>query len=386
MPTHINFWLLGALLATAFFQFALDSGGKEITIWAVFLFLALHIAREDCSARDFPVSGRILLALIAIILLLSWVFAYEATDTHRSLRLVKFLIIAVGVWCLARSRTESILGRALASFSTLVVLWQFFVQHFMDSPYGTFDNPHYLGYFSALLVPLMLVLIIHLSPPWRYLLLVVLVLDLKLILNDLTKPTIPLLSLGSALMLCLLLVIKGWKRWAITAVAAAAFMALLTLPQVASIIIQDERYQIWADSLRMSFTGPWTTWIPGHGLGSFSEHFPAASSPSYVQFSFPHNHLLQALYENGILGLALILLALTGMFFHSLQLYSRAASPTRRHTALANLAAFSVWLVFSGLAFGLYSSYTLYPLGFIIGIYLALASHYTRPFASRSSP
>jgi len=385
VPVRNDLWLLGALIATVFYQFALNSGLMEITIWLVLIFFLLQLLRGRCSPRELPVPGYVLLLLIALLLLLSWTCAFEMTDTHRSIRLVKCLIIAIGVWCLDRSQTGRMLEPALAGLCSLVVFWHFIALYGLGSPDGAFDNPHYLSYFSALLIPLLLLLISRMQRSWRYLLLTVLLLDLSLVANNFSKPALPLLSLGGALLLCLLLTLNGWKRWTLTASFLVLATILLMQTRVTAFILEDERMQIWADSLRMSFSSPWMSRITGHGLGSFANDFSGVSVATYAYLSIPHNHLLQALYENGIFGSALMLLALSGMLLHSIRLYARTASSGLRRTSLANLAAFIIWFAFSNLAFGLYSTYTLYPLGFIIGVYLALAGRAARPMARSPS-
>jgi hypothetical protein len=47
--------------------------------------------------------------------------------------------------------------------------------------------------------------------------------------------------------------------------------------------------------------------------------------------------------------------------------------PGLRRLAQCNLVLLGIWLVFSFLAFGVYSRYTLYPFGFIVGVHFFLA-------------
>jgi hypothetical protein len=83
--------------------------------------------------------------------------------------------------------------------------------------------------------------------------------------------------------------------------------------------------------------------------------------------------VLELLYENGALLTALIVGFLLHVGWRSLEMARTLADPGLSRLAQCNLVLFGIWLVFSFLAFGVYSRYTLYPLGFVLGVYFHLA-------------
>jgi O-antigen ligase len=137
--------------------------------------------------------------------------------------------------------------------------------------------------------------------------------------------------------------------------------------------VGDERIRIWADSWRMLADGGVREWLVGHGIGSFPERFPAYSLVAYRNLTLPHNHAIELLFENGLLGAGPVMAVIVYLALRSVRLARGLLDTLWRRVAQANLATFGIWFAFSFLAFGFYSRYTLYPLGFLVGIYLTLA-------------
>lgn len=367
-------WLIVALCTMVFFQFALDGGGSESAIWVAGLFLGLQALYGDCAIRSLPPRLLVLAGLGLLILVVSWSFSFEITDSHRSFRIMKFIIVAFSVYCLGRMASEEKIVRASAATAALVILWQFAIRHLDASPYGSFGRPHYLAYFSLLLVPPLAVLSLRLDKPYRYILPVLFLPAMDLILNDMSKPLIPLLSLAAAASVVLFFAVAAWRRWAAflwlgLTLAAAAYLA----PAAMDFFTRDERSRIWEDSLRMIAHGDWTSWAFGHGLGSFPAQFPEFSAPEYAYLSLPHNHFLEILFESGIALLVGVVAALVYLVFQSAKLAWIPSDKRLHQLALCNLAVLVAWFVFSFFAFSVYSTYSLYPLAIIIGVYFALA-------------
>ncbi len=375
---HPN-WLAAALAAVVLLQFALNRGGSDQAIWVAGLLLALQ--RVDGAQDPWGLPGRalVVLAVAAFLLLVSWGCFPVDTDMSRSLRIVRFAILVLAVHHFAHRWPEQ--GWLwLTLLLSAIVLWQLAARHVAGHPFGTFDNPHYLGYFASLLLPFLALLIARLNHPWRWFAAAILLLDFDLILNILWAPTIPLLANGAGLAMVIWSIAGPRVRWGL-GMAVAALVAALALgiaqqhiaPIGPAVPGGDERIQIWTDTVRMIADGDWRAWLVGHGIGSFQEHFPRYSLPAYSQFSLPHNHVLELLYENGLAGLVLVMGLLGYLAVHSLRL-ARTLEPTGlRRIAQCNLAALSIWFVFSFLAFSVYSRYTLYPFAILVGIYLFLA-------------
>ena len=376
-------WLGAALSALVFFQFALDGGGSETAIWVAGLFLVLQMAYGHCGIRRLPKRLLAVAGMALLILVVSWVFSCEITDTHRSLRFLKFVIVVFSVYCLGRMTPADGLVRMGAAVIALVILWQLAVRHLGASPYGSFERPHYLAYFALLLVPPLILLSLSLKPPYRYALLFLLLPTADLILNDLSRPVIPVLSLAAAAGVVLFFVAAAWRRWAaILWLGLASVVVCYLAPKVVDFFVHDERATIWQDTLRMIAQGDWGSWLVGEGLGSFPEHFPDFSVQEFAYLSLPHNHFFEVFYESGGVALVAVVFALGYVAIQSAQLAWAVDTRPLRGLALCNLAMLVIWFLFSFFVFSVYSSYNLYPLAFIVGIHFLLAE----TVATRSAP
>jgi hypothetical protein len=274
------------------------------------------------------------------------------------------------------------LGRGLriwvSALAVTIVLWQFAVRHFGGGPYGTFNNPHYIAYFMALLLPLLVLSASWLERPYRYLIYFVLLLDLELVFNEFHSPAIPLLSIGAGFGAYAWSATGYRGRWAVVGVAVAfavAAAALINVPPrelPTGASASDERVQIWFESLRMLGDNDLSDWLVGNGIGSFRHDFRSHFPPELNDLLFPHNHFLELLYENGLVVTVVVGGFLVYLAWRSLQLAASFSNANLRALARCNLSTLVIWFVFSFLAFGVYSRYTLYPLGIMIGIFFFL--------------
>jgi len=373
--------LAAAVAAVVFLQFALNRGGSDQAIWVAGLLLALQGADPGWLRRTLSRRALVVLGVAALLLLTSWALFPQVTDTHRSLRIVRFLVLVLAVRQLAHQPPDR--GWLwLALLVSSIVLWQLGARHLAGHPFGAFENPHYLAYFSSLLWPALVILVVQLEPPYRWLVAAVLLLNLDPILNILWAPTIPLVANAAGAALLVWTVAGRRVRWglslgALALVAAVAFLLathrFVPIGQPVPVEGGDERVQIWGDTARMIATGDRLSWLVGHGIGSFQEDFPRFSAPAYRDFALPHNHFLELLYENGLAGLGLVLVGLGYVLVKSLRLAGALGPAGLRWVARCNLAALAVWFCFSFLAFGVYSRYTLYPFAILLGIHLFLS-------------
>lgn len=372
------YWLIAALSAAAFFQFALDRGGVESAIWVAGFFLCVHVIAGSFDPKQLPRGQQIFLAAVGFLLLISWVFSPEATDTARTGRVIKFAILVLSVQYLAQMD----LGRGLriwvGALAVTIVLWQFAVRHLGGGAYGTFNNPHYIAYFMALLLPLLVLSASWLERPYRYLIYFVLLLDLELVFNELHSPAIPLLAIGAGFGAYAWSATGHRARWVVVGVAVAfavAAAALINVPPrelPTGASAGDERVQLWVESLQMLEHNDARRWLVGNGIGSFRHESRSYLPPQFIDSPFPHNPVIELLYENGAVLTAFVAAFLAHLFWRSLRLVGSLADHELCRLAQCNLAQLLIWFVFSFLAFGVYSRYTLYPFGFILGIYFFL--------------
>lgn len=373
-------WLFVTLAAAVLMQFALNRGGIDPAIWAAGALLGTQMAARAYRPWELPWRDLAVVAIVALILISSWLVAPTASDVHRGLRLVRFLIVVLAVRQVAAQGLEKPLVVWAAVVACSVVAWQTGARLAFGSAYGTFANPHYLAYFAALLLPALLLLAGRVDAPLRQVVLLCAVLDLWLIFNDPAKPTIPLLSLTAAAAAVAWSMAGARVRWLVAGALGAVLCALLAAPEAwlaglgLAAPAQDERVRLWSDSWQLIAAGDARAWLFGHGIGTFRSALPGSTSPDLAGLTMPHNHALTLLYENGAVVSLIAIGAIVAFLVQALRLPRRLAGTSSLALARANLAASAIWLVFSFLAFDTYSRYTLYPLGYLLGIHLHLAS------------
>ena len=365
-------WLLAALCAVVVFQFALDSGISETAIWIAAGLLLLR-SQGCCCIRTWPRSLLALILLVVLVLAITWAASPELTDAKRSERLVKFLVLTVSTYCVAKTVPPRTLWRSAAAVIAAVILWQFAARHVTDSPYGEFQNPHYLAYFTLLLLPTLILIAWQFSRPYALGYVLLLLPAVDLVLNDHGKPLIPMLATGIAITITLLVVATAWRRWTAPLLTGIGLMvALFVAPLAVEFFIEDERSTIWADTLYMIASGSSAAWLIGNGLGSFGDHFVHFATAEIAYLTLPHNFVLEAVYELGLFVALVVIIAFTYLLVSAVRLTLVLDWPVLRALARCNLATLIIWLVFSFFAFSVSSAYTLYPLAFIIGAHLVL--------------
>ena len=113
-------------------------------------------------------------------------------------------------------------------------------------------------------------------------------------------------------------------------------------------------------------------WLFGHGIQySPVSYVPDSNSPA-IPFIFPHNHLLEILYLNGIVGALLVLGGLAFVFFGLVREALQNLKRQKRILINCTLVVFLAWLIHSGLTFPFYSKYSVLPMALILGTMLVL--------------
>ncbi len=119
----------------------------------------------------------------------------------------------------------------------------------------------------------------------------------------------------------------------------------------------EERAYIWRDALHMQLDQNITAWLLGHGPGSYLKYFSQGYNTFGDYIEFPHNFVLEVLFESGLIGLTLVT-ALYGFLF--LRLHRAIRAHTGPHTTLIILlAALLAQFIFTFLTLPFYSRYVL---------------------------
>jgi len=383
-------WLAFFLSGVFFFFFLPNRGALEWCIRLTGVLLFLHILYGNYRVRSIPGNFLILLWVSAIILLLSVLFSGAHTDTHRMYRVIKMLIIVFSIHCLNRGEFDKRIFFLFGALLAILVILQLVARSLLGMPYGTYPNPHYLAELASLTLPLLFYYYSVTTRPYNFLFIPLGFLDLDLLLRTSSRPAI--LAITVSTVFAIFFLIKTRRKWIALSVLIAGGI-LLYVTNYANVIVRikdlirnlstEERVQFWSDTWKMLQHNSPGAWLVGNGIGSFPESFRVYSIPKYNFLSFPHNHLLQILFANGLIGLLLVVTGQVLLLFLMIRLSSRTADPKLTVFISCMTVIYVTWLIFSSLVFGFYSRFTLYPFGFIIGITFSLAEKLPESRATR---
>lgn len=376
------YWLVFSLTGIFLFFFALNRGGTNVFIWACAFFLLIHLAWGEFTLNTLPLFYWVTLAACATLIVISLAFSYEITHKDRIFRLVKMLIIIFTIHLISRTvstrRSFIIFGAVLA----LSVTWQFAARTVFGMPNGTWENPHYLANFVILSLPLLFYYSRMAAKPYNYLFLVLIVMDIDPVLKNASRPAFLALA-ASTLFVITFFTHSRYRYIGLLAVSGCFIFLGLTnyagffdsLKELVVNISNEERVGIWKYSLEMLQDNSLWAWLVGNGLGSTYDILQkyALPDPLYEGISFPHNFLIQILFENGIIGSVVVFGGLTFLMCLFIKLSNAAVDASGHLFNNCMMAVFLNCIIFTGLTVGFYSKYTLYPLGFIIGIAFVLA-------------
>jgi O-antigen ligase len=342
-PKGVLYWMVLAFLVVVvgdrhrFAQLAIEPAARPFIYLPLVLFALslLPLASMQPGAK----SQQMLLFSVVMLLVALMVLAeLPARELHR---------LRAGV-CAAL-----VVGSAVQLYGQL--------QH--DARMSYFSNPHYAAQFSMLAMLLLAYFVGCYRAAWqRALLLLALLACGWLLIATLSRPAWMALALTAAGAIALFCRPRWW-------VAAFAGLGLLLtalywlLPAHFSDRIDDlvgnfgneERLQIWSDGARMQLASDPLHWVVGHGPGSYAQTFKAYYTAEEY-FLFPHNFLLELLFESGLLGLVLV------VWFY-VQLYRLIVGLRRqsgwRAEALLLYGCITANLLFAFLTVPFYSRYLL---------------------------
>ncbi|MFZ0612840.1 MAG: O-antigen ligase family protein [Desulfobacterales bacterium] len=375
-------WSLFSLAGVFIFFFVLNRGGVIVFFWTGGIFLLGHLVHGDYGLDTLSTHQRVLVGICASLVLMSLAFSYPQTDTHRLFRIGQMLII---VFCIeVISRTE-LLEHAYKLFGvvlTVSIVCQFLTRSLFALPYGTWSNPHYLANFAILTLPLVFYYFVTAPKPYNFIFLLLFAMDIEPVFRNASRPAF--LALAVSTLFVITFLTRGrYRLIGLLAICASFFLVAVTnyagffdkLKELAASLPNEERVQIWKSSVMMLRDNSPAAWLVGNGIGSSLAVLPkyAIPDPLYQSFSFQHNFLLQVLFENGLIGTILVFGGLAFLLYILIRLSHRTKGFPRQLFINCITAVFLNCLIFTGLTVGVYSKYTLYPMGFIIGTVFVLA-------------
>jgi O-antigen ligase len=372
------YWLITSLSAVVFFFFLPSRGALEYSTLLTGFLLFVHLVCRDYRISTFP--KFFLVTLCAILILSSFFFSYGHTDTHRVSRIIKMLIIVFSVDCLGQANVHKQIRFVFGVCLPVLITGEFFVRTILGRPYGTYSNPHYLAELASLVLPFIFLYCWTAPKAYKVLFIALGIIDLDLLFRTSSRPAI--LALAMSILFVVVFLVHGRKRWlsliTIFLVAVGLYLTRYAhvVGRIDDLIVHlssEERVQFWGDTWEMLRKNSLGAWIIGNGIGSFPNFFPTYSIPKYAFFSFPHNHMLQILFDNGVIGLTALLAWQVFLFCLLIQSSRRATESKLRLLINSITVVYLTWAIFTSLVFGFYSRFTLYPFAFITGIILILA-------------
>jgi O-antigen ligase len=227
-----------------------------------------------------------------------------------------------------------------------------------------FWNPHVLAQLCLFALPVF-VLAAWRSRSWtpRILMLAVALTANWLLINSQSRPA--WIALLAGLVIVVALGSTGRTRWlALGGIAVSVPVAYLLFPQLVGDRMNDlllhitteERVAIWQTGWQMQLQGSPLHWLIGFGPGSYQARFPAMEIIGHT-FYFPHNFVLEVLFESGIVGLTAV--GLFYAWFAGLLLHLLRASPSLQPALLTLIFLFTSQLLFCFLVQPFYSRHSL---------------------------
>ena len=303
---------------------------------------------------------------------------FQHRESERNL--FAFMAIAGLIPFLTFPRNLNTLLRYMILFLvTATSLMYSFAIFFFKLPFGLFDNPHLTSLFTVIIFILGVYYWLTASKTYELWIACFLVFNSLLLLFYLSS-WIGFSSLIGSMII--MIILKNNHHSYITALCLSFFISVILLSvdfsrsgnnEVESILrlnsypIADERLVLWGDSWKMQVESSLQNWVFGHGFGGFRENFSEYSSFSNaIQFVFPHNFLLEVLYNNGLLGVLSFLSAFTGII---IKLHKNYRISKDILNILAIMLVVSLFL-FGFLTLPLLSKYNTYSLSFVIGFSL----------------
>ena len=323
----------------------------------------------------------ILILYVLVIPIVFFGLHYFVSDTHHhkesERNLVAFMAIAGLIPFLNLSAHLGAILRQIILFLIMSIsLMQSFAIIVFKSPFGFFNNPHLACLFVIMVIILGVYYFLTNSKKHEIYVAYFLILN-SLILLFYFSSWVGLCSLlGSVI---IMIISKSNRNFYIVTWCLLVFLigVLLSVDfsrsgnaEIENIVnsnsfsITDERLIIWKDSWQMQLESSRENWFFGHGFGGFRNNFSNHSSfNNTISFVFPHNFILEILYNNGILAL---LIFLTGFIHLILKLQKKYRSSQDIIFLLAIALLVSVF-IFGFLTLPLLSKYNSYSLAFVTG-------------------
>jgi hypothetical protein len=375
-----GYWLIASLTGAFFSFFALNRGGVVVFIEAGFFFVLLNLLAGEYKLKQISSMYWITLAICLYLIIFGYLFASHEVKLKYVMYSVRMLFIVFTIHCLSLKKIDSHVYELLPILWCLSIGWQFVAVKFYNLPFGTYGNPHYLSNFMISILPL-IVYSFWVAKGWyKWIFILFALLAIDMLLRTGSRSAI--LGLTFSSLFILVFFIKSRIRWIgfLAIVLSFGFLFITNYGGVASHLEElifnlrsDDRVDFWKSALQMLEKNNTIDWIFGNGIGGYRAIYADYSAaPELKRYFFPHLHPLGIFYDNGIIGVILVVGGFTALFISTVKALINSLSKSISLLIKCMLVIFLCWMIHSNLTFPFYSKYAQYPLGFILGTMLVL--------------
>ena len=332
-----EYWLVASLCGAFFTFFALNRGGVVVFIEAGFILLLINFISGKYLPKNIPTSYWVVLAICVYLLGTSILF-YPKISHHRWMaNLLRMLCIVFSIHCLSQKKIKSWVSILFFVVLSAAVCWQTIAVHIFKMPFGTFTNPHYLSSFSVLVLPFLVYALMATKRKYRFGFIPIVLLDMDLIFRIESRPA--LLGLIVATFFVIIFLTRGRYKWGGILLASGILVVLFAVnygnvqSRFEELIVNfqdEERIKVWTAVWQMLKENSVLTWIIGNGIGSYRGIYLNYIAQEVSFLNFPHLHLLELCYENGIIGTLLVFGGLSILLFLLAKAVNRAEKKTTR--------------------------------------------------------
>ena len=377
-------WLVLSLTGIIITSYIFEYKGTGIFIGVTAFFLCMHVWFGNYQIGTIPITYLYLTSILLLIIVFTFIFSFSNTDTGHVSRLAKSLIIVSAIYIISKQGIDKATIQIVKVLLCLLILWQFIAIQIFNMPFGTLSNRHYLANFAILSLPITFYFFMD-SPKYSNILfLIAFIIDSHILLHTSSRPAIFGITLFT--IFSIFLFSDNRYKW-ISLSVTLALIVIIGITNYEGIFVRfkdllvniqnEERWQLWKVGWKMLLDNSISAWIFGNGIGSVPSAFNASIKEqipiaNWSYLTIPHFHVLEILYDNGIIGAALIFGGMSILLF---SLFKKVKTLTNLHTRILGkclLFTLVVFLFHSSMTYGFYSKYSLYSLSFIIGCSIAI--------------
>ena len=397
--------LLEVMIVGSFIAFTINPGslGDLMRICgAIFLF---NVLISNYRVGDFTVGHLVFLGIFLIILIINGLMPDDMVHdrSYRYFLALPGMILAIH--CLYTiSLPNTIRLQAYSGIAVTAIIFQLIAYHTMEQvtnragleSYAVYSNMHHFGSFASMVLPILVFFATQIKGWLRILCVAAIIVDFYLLWESSSR--ISWLAFFSSILIAVILFLRKKKLLiGLTGFVAVTIMSAFVsgLGVISSRIVDflsnwrtDERATVWADTLNMLGDNSVKDWILGHGIGSFRYYFPAYDTfkqgGKSLSWNFPHNIFFQIIFENGLIGLAAIMVGITLLLLGLWRGYRLLSAKNDRYLLVTIFILFLINFIHGSLTLSLHHKYFIYPLSMICGIALVLLekSGQNRPLRS----